>query len=106
MSYSKFNAEAIKKELGLSFSENTDLFSSVSELEYSQFLREALAFNVGAFQFRIQPPDAYRRKPRLPGGWRGYTKQAPSGLPSYKSEMLPLMSPLLLKLVRKKLVRN
>lgn len=46
MSYSKFNAEAIKKELGLSFSENTDLFSSVSELEYSQFLREALAFNV------------------------------------------------------------
>ena len=46
MSYSKFNIDKIKNDLGLAISEKFELFADIPEASYSGWLEETLATNV------------------------------------------------------------
>ena len=46
MSYSKFNIDKIKNDLGLAISEKFELFADIPEVPYSGWLEETLATNV------------------------------------------------------------
>lgn len=46
MSYSKFSLEAVKKELGLSLAEDSEIFATTPEIQFSDLMKENLKFNV------------------------------------------------------------
>lgn len=46
MSYSKFNIEAVKKELGLTLAEDSEIFATTPEIEFSDLMKDNLKFNV------------------------------------------------------------